>query len=275
MPKVALVQMACGPESAENVRRAVGYIEEAADRGAEIICLQEMFAHQFFPQYFDKKHFALAEPIDGPTVERMRRVARTVGRILVVPFYEQEAPGVYYNTAVVIDERGEVIGKYRKSHIPFGDLYWEKYYFKPGNLGYPVFRTRHGTIGIYICYDRHFPEGARLLGLPGAQPVLIPIATSRKAAREVFEIELRAMAIANQYFVGGVNRVGVEGANAFFGNSLFCSPTGEVIARAGTEKDEVLVADLDFAKVTEARNNWLFYRDRRPETYGDLAEPGP
>ncbi|MBI2368846.1 MAG: acyltransferase [Deltaproteobacteria bacterium] len=275
MPRVALVQMACGEESEANVQRALDYVKMAAGEGANIVALQEVFPHRFFPQHMDKKFFALAEPVPGPTIDRVRRAAREHGVVVMAPIFEREVEGVYYNTAVLIDERGEILGKYRKHHIPFSDHFMEKFYFKPGNLGFPVFQTSFGRIGMYICYDRHFPEGARILGLRGAQIVLIPVASSRPVAREAYEIELRALAIANQYFVCAVNRVGREDDSLYFGNSLVVDPQGRILAQANGERDELLLADLDLDRLAEVRDHWLFYRDRRPEAYGPLAEPDP
>ena len=188
----------------------------------------------------------------------------------MAPIYEREMAGVYYNSAAVLGPDGELIGVYRKMHIPHSDDYIEKYYFKPGNLGFPVFDTPFGKIGVLICYDRHFPEGARALGLAGAEILLIPVASPRPTASEVFVKELMGMAIANQYFVAAVNRVGVELKEEFYGTSLVCDPRGNIIAQAGNQEDEVLVTEIDLAQVEATRNNWLFYRDRRPDAYDVL-----
>ena len=190
--------------------------------------------------------------------------------VIMAPIYEREMAGVYYNSAAVIGPDGELIGVYRKMHIPHSEDFIEKYYFKPGNLGFPVFDTPFGKIGILICYDRHFPEGARALGLAGAEILLIPVASPRPTASEVFVKELMGMAIANQYFVAAVNRVGVELKEEFYGTSLVCDPRGNIISQAGRQEDEVLVTEIDLAQVETTRNNWLFYRDRRPDAYDAL-----
>jgi beta-ureidopropionase len=197
-------------------------------------------------------------------------VAKRLSMVLVAPVFEVDQ-GIYYNTAAVIDADGTVLGKYRKNHIPQGDSFFEKYYFKPGNLGYPVFTTAVGRIGVYICYDRHFPEGARALGIAGAEMVFIPSATAGLSSL-IWDLEQRALAVANSYFVGTVNRVGREplGDLDFYGQSYFCDPLGRVLAQAGGD-EQVLLADLDLSLIDEARVNSPYWRDRRPETYATLA----
>jgi len=195
--------------------------------------------------------------------------------VIVVPVYEREMAGVYYNTAAVIDADGTYLGKYRKNHIPHTSGFWEKYFFKPGNLGYPVFQTRYGKIGVYICYDRHFPEGARLLGLHGAEIVFVPSATTTGHSDNLWTIEQTSMAIANGYFVGTNNRVGREAPwnfGEFYGSSYFCDPYGQILAQGSRDRDELVTADLDLDLIQKVRAHWQFYRDRRPETYGDLAK---
>jgi N-carbamoylputrescine amidase len=213
----------------------------------------------------------------GPTLQTMQGLARKHGMVLVVPLYEEEIEGVYYNTAAVIDADGTYIGKYRKHHIPHCHPgFWEKFYFKPGNTGYPVFQTRYARVGVYICYDRHFPEGARALGLNGAEIVFNPSATVAGLSEYLWELEQPAHAVANQYFVGAINRVGIESPwniGEFYGKSYFCTPRGKIIAQAERDKDELLVADLDLDMIREVRNVWQFFRDRRPETYGSLTNP--
>jgi beta-ureidopropionase len=206
----------------------------------------------------------------------MQERARKHGMALVVPIYEEEMAGVYYNTAAVISHTGEYLGKYRKHHIPHCHPgFWEKFYFKPGNLGYPVFETPFGRIGVYICYDRHFPEGARELGLNGAEIVFNPSATVAGLSEYLWKLEQPAHAVANQYFIGAINRVGVEkpwGIGEFYGQSYFCNPRGQILAQASRDKDEVVVADLDLDMIQEVRNVWQFYRDRRPESYTRTAQ---
>jgi beta-ureidopropionase len=255
------------------VEHQIGLIEEAAAKGAQVVCLQELSTGPYFCQREAREWFELAEEVPaGPTTTAMANVARRLGLVLVVPLFEEEH-GVYYNTAVVLDADGSVLGKYRKNHIPHGDLFYEKYYFKPGNLGYPVFDTAVGRIGVYICYDRHFPEGARALGVHGADLVFIPSATAGRTY-QLWHVEQRAHAIANGYFVGTINRVGIEecGPLEFYGHSYFASPDGEILAEAGTEP-EVLVADLDLSLVRDVRMRSPYWRDRRPESYQPLVAP--
>jgi beta-ureidopropionase len=260
-----------------NIEKHVELIQHAASEGAQVCCLQELFYGPYFPAEQDTRWYTLAEPIpDGPTINLMRGLAKQHGMVLVVPIYEQEMPGVLYNTAAVIDDEGNYLGKYRKHHIPH--LYpgfWEKFYFKPGNGGYPVFNTRFGKIGVYICYDRHFPEGARELGLNGAEIVFNPSATVAGLSEYLWKIEQPAHAVANQYFVGAINRVGTESPwniGEFYGNSYFCDPRGQFIAQGSRDETEVIVADLDLDQIQDVRNVWQFYRDRRPETYTRTTE---
>ncbi len=260
-----------------NIEKHIELIKEAADRGAQVCCLQELFYGPYFPAEQDTRWYDLAEPIpDGPTIKLMRELAKQHGMVLIVPIFEQEMPGVLYNTAAVIDDEGNYLGKYRKHHIPH--LYpgfWEKFYFKPGNSGYPVFNTRFGKIGVYICYDRHFPEGARELGLNGAEIVFNPSATVAGLSEYLWKIEQPAHAVANQYYVGAINRVGTEtpwNIGEFYGNSYFCDPRGQFVAQGSRDKTEVVVADLDLDLIQEVRNVWQFYRDRRPETYTRTTE---
>lgn len=260
-----------------NIDKHVELIKEAATKGAQVCCLQELFYGPYFAAEQDTRWYTLAEPIpDGPTIKLMQQLARQHGMVLVVPIYEQEMPGILYNTAAVIDDEGNYLGKYRKHHIPH--LYpgfWEKFYFKPGNGGYPVFNTRFGKIGVYICYDRHFPEGARELGLNGAEIVFNPSATVAGLSEYLWKIEQPAHAVANQYFVGAINRVGTESPwniGEFYGSSYFCDPRGQFIAQGSRDQTEVIIADLDLDQIQEVRNVWQFYRDRRPETYTRTTE---
>jgi len=269
----ALIQTTGSTDKEENIVKHLELIEEAANQGSQITCLQELFFSPYFCQMQDAKWYSQAEPIPGPTTRRMQEVAKRHSMVLVVPLYEEEAPGIYYNTAVVIDADGTFLGKYRKTHIPHLPHFWEKFYFRPGNLGYPVFKTKYGRVGVYICYDRHFPEGARILGLHGAEIVYIPSATSRGISVHLWAIEQTAHAIANSYFVGTINRVGQEkelGPNDYYGSSYFCDPRGQIIAQASDKEEEVLVADLDLDLIREVRNAWQFYRDRRPDAYEEI-----
>jgi beta-ureidopropionase len=266
------------------IEKHVGLIRQAADKGAQVCCLQEIFYGPYFCAEQNTKWYSTAEPIpDGPTVRLMQDLARKHKMVMIVPIYEVDGglAGVYYNTAAVIDEAGKYLGKYRKKHIPHCNPgFWEKFYFKPGNAdgeggGYPVFPTRFGKIGVYICYDRHFPEGARELGLNGAEIVFNPSATVAGLSEYLWKLEQPAHAVANQYFVGAINRVGTEAPwniGEFYGQSYFCNPRGQIIAQASRDKDEVVVADLDLDMIQEVRNVWQFYRDRRPETYTQIAK---
>ena len=271
----ALIQTYGSMSMEENVERQIKLIGKAAERGAQITCLQELATGPYFCQVQDPKYYEFAEPVpDGPTIRRMREVAKQHNMVLVVPVYEAEQTGVYYNTAAVIDSDGTYLGKYRKTHIPQVEGFWEKYYFRPGNTGYPVFKTKFATIGVYICYDRHFPEGARCLGLNGAEIVYIPSATSRGLSMHLWKIEQVSHAIANGYWVGTINRVGKEplGDDDFYGTSYFVNARGEITAEANDKEEEVLVADLDLDKNREARTVWQFYRDRRPDQYEPIVE---
>jgi|SRR5579862_373731 len=248
----------------------------AAADGASVLCFQELFSGPYFCQVQDPQYFAFAEPVPGPTIERAADLARETGMVLVVPVYEEEQPGVYYNTAAVLDADGAYLGKYRKTHIPQVKGGYEKFYFRPGNLGYPVFDTAVGRIGVYICYDRHFPEGWRALGLAGARIVFNPSATWRGLSTHLWQLEQPAAAVANEYFVGAINRVGVEsvGDNDFYGSSYFCDPRGQLVGQpASGSDDEVVVRDLDMAILEEVRQLWAFYRDRRPDQYSMLVHP--
>ncbi len=252
------------------------YAREAAAQGAQVMCFQELFYGPYFCQVQDTEYYGYAEAVpEGPTTQRFMALAKELNMVLVLPVYEQEKAGFLYNTAAVIDADGTYLGKYRKNHIPQVKGFWEKFYFRPGNMGYPVFETAVGTIGVYICYDRHFPEGWRALGLAGAEIVFNPSATSRGLSSHLWQIEQTASAIANGYFVGAINRVGVEplGDNDFYGTSYFANPRGEFIDGPASAQDaELIVRDLDMSQVEEARNQWAFYRDRRPDSYGSLTD---
>jgi len=251
-------------------------IEQAARKKVQILCLQELFYGPYFCAEQNAKWYELTERVpDGPTIKLMQKVAAKHHMAIVVPVYEEEMPGLYFNTAAVIDADGRYLGKYRKHHIPHCHPgFWEKFYFTPGDLGYPTFQTKFARIGVYICYDRHFPEGARILGLNGAEIVFNPSATVAGLSEYLWELEQPAHAVANGYFVGAINRVGTEkpwSIGQFYGKSYFCTPRGKLIAQASRDKDEVVVADLDLDMIEEVRKVWQFFRDRRPETYGSLT----
>lgn len=274
--RAALVQTTWTGDKASMIDKHAGYVAQAASQGAQVMCFQELFYGPYFCQVQDAQYYGLTEKIpDGPTVKLMQDLARQHGMVLVVPMYEEEQTGIYYNTAAVIDADGKYLGKYRKTHIPQVKGFWEKFYFRPGNLGYPVFETAVGKVGVYICYDRHFPEGARMLGLHGAELVFIPSATSRGLSMHLWDIEQRSHAIANGYFVGTINRVGVEqefGPNDYYGSSYFCDPRGSYVGdKASDREEQLIVRDLNMDLITEVRQTWQFYRDRRPEMYGDMV----
>jgi beta-ureidopropionase len=253
------------------------YIAQAAQAGSQITCLQEIFYGPYFCAEQETKWYDFTEEIPGgPTIKRMQELAKKHHMALVVPIYEVEQEGIYYNTAAVIDGEGKYLGKYRKTHIPHvAPGFWEKFYFRPGNLGYPVFDLGFVKIGVYICYDRHFPEGARALGLNGAEIVYNPSATVAGLSEYLWKLEQPAHAVANGYFVGAINRVGIEAPwkiGEFYGQSYFCNPRGKIIAEAARDKDEVLTAELDLDVIKEVRQTWQFFRDRRPDAYSDLVK---
>ncbi len=261
-----------------NLAKHIPLIEQAAKEGVQIICMQEIFTGPYFCAEQTTRWYDSTEHIpDGPTTKLMQELAQRHNMVIVVPIYEEESTGVYYNTAAVIDADGTYLGKYRKNHIPHvAPGFWEKFYFKPGNLGYPVFDTAYGKVGVYICYDRHFPEGARALGLNGAEIVFNPSATVAGLSEYLWKLEQPAHAVANAYFVGAINRVGHEqpwDIGEFYGQSYFCDPRGQFLATASRDKTELVTAELDFDKIREVRNTWQFYRDRRPETYDELVLP--
>ena len=253
-------------------------IEEAGKKGVQILGLQEMFNGPYFCPSQDAKWCDIAEEVPGPTVERLAEYCKKYSMAMVIPVYERAAPGVYYNTAAVVDADGTYLGKYRKNHIPQTNGFWEKFFFKPGNLGYPVFQTRYAKVGVYICYDRHFPEGARLLGLNGAEIVFNPSATVAGLSEYLWKLEQPAHAVANGYYVAASNRVGTEAPwdiGEFYGQSYFVDPRGQFLATGSKTDDELVVAEMDLDLIEEVRRTWQFYRDRRPETYDDMCEQLP
>ncbi|HKR31886.1 MAG TPA: nitrilase-related carbon-nitrogen hydrolase [Terriglobales bacterium] len=251
-------------------------IEQAAKQKVQILCLQELFYGPYFCAEQNQKWYEMTESVpDGPTTKLMQKIAAKHKMVIVVPVYEEEMTGLYFNTASVIDADGRFLGKYRKHNIPqVAPGFWEKFYFTPGDTGYPVFQTRYAKVGVYICYDRHFPEGARILGLNGAEVVFNPSATVAGLSEYLWELEQPAHAVANGYFVAAINRVGVEkpwAIGEFYGKSYFCNPRGKIIAQASRDKDEVVVADLDLDMIAEVRKTWQFFRDRRPDSYEPLV----
>ncbi|MDT5121238.1 MAG: beta-ureidopropionase [Acidobacteriota bacterium] len=259
-----------------NIEKHVKMIEDAAKQGVQILCMQEVFTTPYFCAEQQTRWYEAVEKVpDGSTVKLMQEIAKQHGMVIIVPIYEEEIAGIYYNTAAVIDADGKYLGKYRKNHIPHvAPGFWEKFYFKPGNLGYPAFDTAYARIGVYICYDRHFPEGARILGLNGAEIVFNPSATVAGLSEYLWKLEQPAHAVANGYFIGAINRVGHEqpwDIGEFYGQSYFCNPRGQLIAEAPRDKDALVVADLDLDMIRQVRNTWQFFRDRRPESYEQLV----
>lgn len=260
-----------------NLDHQMKMVEDAARQGVQMLCFQEIFTTPYFCAEQTTRWYDAVERIpDGPTVKLMQEVAKQHGMVLIVPIYEEEQTGVYYNSAAVIDADGKYLGKYRKTHIPHVNPgFWEKFYFRPGNLGYPCFDTAFARIGVYICYDRHFPEGARCLGLNGAEIVFNPSATVAGLSEYLWKLEQPAHAVANGYFVGAINRVGIEAPwniGEFYGQSYFCDPRGQILAEGSRDHDELVVADLEMDKIREVRNTWQFFRDRRPDLYGAIVE---
>jgi beta-ureidopropionase len=273
---IAPVDMPIEEIKRQNLENQMELVQQAAEQGVQMLCFQEIFTTPYFCAEQQTRWYDAVEKVpDGPTVRFMQEVAKEHGMVLVVPVYEEEQAGVYYNTAAVIDADGKYLGKYRKTHIPHvAPGFWEKFYFRPGNLGYPCFDTAYARIGVYICYDRHFPEGARCLGLNGAEIIFNPSATVAGLSEYLWKLEQPAHAVANGYFVGAINRVGTEAPwniGEFYGQSYFCDPRGQMLAVGTRDQTELIVADLDMDKIREVRNTWQFFRDRRPDTYGPIV----
>jgi len=255
----------------------IPYIEEAGEKGVQVLCFQEVFTQPYFCPSQDVKWFDAAEPIpDGPTTKLMQKYAKKYDMVIVVPIYEaDDVTGVYYNTAAVIDADGEYLGKYRKTHIPQVSGFWEKFFFKPGKSNWPVFKTKYCKLGVYICYDRHFPEGWRALALNGAEYIVNPSATVAGLSEYLWKLEQPASAAANGCYIGAINRIGREqpwDIGEFYGQSYFVNPRGQIEKEASRDQDELLIHDLDMSMVKEVRNLWQFFRDRRPDAYGKLTE---
>jgi N-carbamoylputrescine amidase len=283
--KVGLVQMAMAPDPDQNLRKAVSLVADAAGKGAEVVCLPELFRTPYFCQKEDHALFDLAEPVPGPTTEALGRIARERGVVVVAPVFERRAAGLYHNSAAILDASGEMVGLYRKMHIPDDPLFYEKFYFTPGDLGFQAFDTRAGRIGTLICWDQWYPEGARLTALRGASVLFYPTAigwhphekdqygTDQRSAWQTIQ---RAHAIANGVYVAVVNRVGhekplPEGAGLeFWGSSFLADPFGIVVAEASTNREEILIGEVDLARMEEVRRNWPFLRDRRIDAYAGL-----
>ncbi|MFA6564328.1 MAG: carbon-nitrogen hydrolase [Verrucomicrobiia bacterium] len=284
--RVGLVQMACSPDPAANLKKAMARVEEAARRGARIVCLPELFRSQYFCQSEDYGNFKLAEAVPGPTTDALARLAKKLRVAIVAPVFERRARGVYHNTATILDADGRCLGKYRKMHIPDDPLYYEKFYFTPGDLGFRAWTTRHGRIGVLICWDQWYPEAARLTALQGAEILFYPTAIGwhprekaqlGSAQHDAWETIQRSHAIANGCFIVATNRVGHErpaGGDGieFWGQSFVAGPDGQIIARAGADTEEIVIADCDLDRVEDTRTHWPFLRDRRVDAYGDITK---
>ena len=278
--RTAITQATWTGDEESMIQKHEGFVRTAAAQGVQVICFQELFHGPYFGIVQDSKYYDYAQAVPGPLVDRFAKLAAEYKMVIVLPIYEEEQPGVLYNTAAVIDADGTYLGKYRKHHIPPLPQFWEKFYFRPGNVDYPVFDTKYGKIGVYICYDRHFPEGWRALGLNGAEIVFNPSATKPGLSNRLWELEQPAAAVANQYYVGANNRIGNEEAEfgdeavTFYGSSYFVDPKGNYVGDvASTDTEEIVVRDLDLGVIREVRNSWQFYRDRRPDSYGPLVAP--
>jgi N-carbamoylputrescine amidase len=278
---VAVVQMSCGPQKGPNVAKAVSRIAEAAAAGANVICLQELFAGHYPCQTEDHRHFSEAEPIPGPSSDAIAAAARDNRVVVVGSFFERRAPGVYHNTAAIFDADGSTAGIYRKMHIPDDPLFYEKFYFTPGDLGFKSFDTRVGKVGACVCWDQWFPEAARLTALAGAQILFFPTAIGWQqhekaefgtSQHNAWETMMRSHAIANGVFVAASNRTGREGGIEFWGASFICDPNGNVLARASHDKEETLLVECNLEQVDVVRTHWPFLRDRRVDAYEGLTK---
>ena len=280
-PVLGLVQMTCSPDPDKNLKKAIARIGEAARKGATIVCLQELFRSQYFCQTEDTALFSLAEAIPGPTTAKLAKVARQHDVVLVASLFERRAAGVYHNTAVIFDKDGSIVGKYRKMHIPDDPLYYEKFYFTPGDLGFQAHKTTGGNCGVLVCWDQWFPEAARLTALQGAQFLFYPTAIGwlpgereemNLAQHQAWETMQRAHAISNGVFVVAVNRVGPEGQLQFWGQSFVADPFGRILAKASSTEEEILIVECDLNLIEQTRQNWPFLRDRRIDAYAPITQ---
>jgi N-carbamoylputrescine amidase len=286
MLKIGLVQMRCSSEPSENLSNAERLVREAAGRGAKIICLQEMFATQYFCQVEDHKYFQFAEEIPGPSTERLGKVAKELEVVIIAPLFERRAAGLYHNTAAILDADGRYLGKYRKMHIPDDPLFYEKFYFTPGDLGFKSWETKFAKIGVLICWDQWYPEGARLTAMSGAEILFYPTAIGWHPSEKneygirqhsSWETIQRSHAIANGCYVAAPNRTGHEAPDGgdgieFWGQSFVADPSGQIIAKASTDQEEVLIAEVDLELLDQQRTHWPFLRDRRIDAYADLSK---
>ncbi len=277
---VGLIQMSCEADPQKNIVKAIERIGKAASQGLKIILLQELFTTLYFCQIEDERYFDLAEQIPGPLTDQLSKVARDNDVVLVLPYFEKRAPGIYYNSAAVIDADGSYLGKYRKMHIPDDPGFYEKYYFTPGDLGYQVFQTKYGRVGVLICWDQWYPEAARITALMGADLLVYPTAIGtlaseseqdKKQFKDAWTTIQRSHAVANGCYVASINRVGREGNLTFWGGSFVAGPFGEILV-AGNEQEQIVTAECDFSKIEKQRRIWPFYRDRRIDSYGDITK---
>ena len=269
--KLAGIQISCSEDKEKNLEKAIKFAQIASEKGAHIICFQELFTTHWFPKEMDKSHFSLAEKIDGPSMMRMQKLAKENGVVLVCPIFEKEGENAFYNSAVVIDAGGEILGSYRKIHIPQIPLWEEKYYFSHGNLGFPVFETKFAVIGVQICWDNFFPEGSRILALRGAQIIFSPTAAAF-ASQKRWETVISSNAISNGVYFFRVNRVGSEEKQDFYGRSFCISPEGELLDEPTGMKEGIALIDIDLRSIDKVRKEWPFFKDRRPETYKEIVK---
>ena len=286
MTKIALIQMRCGPEPAKNFAHAIDFIRDAAKNGAGIVCLPELFRSHYFCQTENHHNFSLAETIPGPSTEALTKLARDLGVVIVASLFEKRSAGLYHNTAAIIDPNGELLGKYRKMHIPDDPLYYEKFYFAPGDLGFQSWKTARGNLGVCICWDQWYPEAARLTALRGAEIIFYPTAIGwhpkekkefGRAQHSSWETIQRSHAIANGCYVAAANRVGHEAPAGgdgieFWGQSFVCGPDGEIIAKGSVDGEEIVAAEIDWKRVNEHRTHWPFLRDRRVDAYAGIQQ---
>jgi N-carbamoylputrescine amidase len=269
---VAGIQMACGPDRDGNFAKALDLARIAVDRGAKIVCFAECFAWPWFPRKATEEHRQLAVPIPGPYTQALQLLAEETGAVLVAPMFETADDLAYYNTTVVVDANGHILGIYRKNHIPELPNYRERFYFKPGNLGFPVFKTRYATVGVQTCWDNFFPEGARVLALRGAQLLLCPTACSSAGSTGKWERAIAGHAVYNSLYAFRVNRIGTEGAMTFYGKSFCLDPNGDYVTEPAGAIEGVVLADLDLTRIKLTRDDWTFLEDRRPEIYKEIAQ---
>ncbi len=270
MIKLAGIQISCSEEKERNIEKAIQFAKIAIEKGAHILCFQELFSTHWFPREMDKRHFLLAETMEGPTILRMKRLAKEFEVVLICPIFEEGEEGRYYNSAVVIDADGETLGCYRKIHIPQIPLWEEKFYFSPGNLGFPVFKTKFAVIGVQICWDNFFPEGSRILALKGAQIIFSPTAAAFASQRK-WETMISSHAISNGLYMFRVNRVGSEEKQDFYGRSFCVSPEGEFLDKPTGMKEAIALIEIDLKKIEKVRREWPFFKDRRPEVYQEIS----